>query len=146
METNALGGLSPRPNLMALFERSGHQAVARQLPPELTSHRSNVLLSAGAVAASATKQCDELAVTATLRPSETLSILPLLPERTSLIGLLRSCQCAVKPPSTVSGPSVTGGPPSHSITSSARDNRAGGRWTPNAFAVLRLISSSNFVG
>src|SRR6516225_94782 len=34
----------------------------------------------------------------------------------------------------------------HSITSSARASRPGGTSTPSAFAVLRLITSSNFVG
>jgi len=37
-------------------------------------------------------------------------------------------------------------PPPHSITSSARDSSPGDRWSPSAFAVLRLISSSNLVG
>jgi len=36
--------------------------------------------------------------------------------------------------------------PSHSITSSARANNDGGTVRPSAFAVLRRITSSNFVG
>src|SRR5262249_28288094 len=36
--------------------------------------------------------------------------------------------------------------PPHSITSSARASRFGGTSIPSAFAVLRLITSSNFVG
>src|SRR5262245_65180631 len=36
--------------------------------------------------------------------------------------------------------------PSHSITSSAIASRPGGIATPSAFAVLRLITSSNLVG
>src|SRR5438105_4759897 len=35
---------------------------------------------------------------------------------------------------------------SHSITSSARASNAGGASMPSAFAVLRLMTSSNFVG
>jgi hypothetical protein len=34
----------------------------------------------------------------------------------------------------------------YSITSSARASSEGGMWRPNAFAVLRLITSSNLVG
>src|SRR5262249_15413522 len=34
----------------------------------------------------------------------------------------------------------------HSITSSARASNLSGIWRPSAFAVLRLIASSNFVG
>src|SRR5262245_11247173 len=37
-------------------------------------------------------------------------------------------------------------PPDHSITSSARATSVGGTWMPSAAAVLRLITSSNFVG
>ena len=37
-------------------------------------------------------------------------------------------------------------PPSHSITSSARASRVGGTLRLSAFAVLRLITSSNLVG
>src|SRR6516164_8995708 len=37
-------------------------------------------------------------------------------------------------------------PPSHSITSSARASRLGGTSRPSAFAVFRLITSSNLVG
>src|SRR5262249_59707230 len=36
--------------------------------------------------------------------------------------------------------------PLHSITSSARASRVGGISRPRAFAVLRLMTSSNFVG
>src|SRR5499427_2975179 len=36
--------------------------------------------------------------------------------------------------------------PHHSITSSARASSVGGISRPSAFAVLRLITSSNFVG
>src|SRR5262245_11021800 len=36
--------------------------------------------------------------------------------------------------------------PPHSITSSARASRVGGTSRPSALAVLRLITSSNFVG
>src|SRR6516165_4219368 len=39
-----------------------------------------------------------------------------------------------------------GHPPHHLITSSARASMAGGISRPMAFAVLRLIVSSNFVG
>src|SRR5207244_12873510 len=37
-------------------------------------------------------------------------------------------------------------PPDHSITSSARASNVGGTVRPSAFAVLRLIASSNVVG
>src|SRR6266536_2543483 len=37
-------------------------------------------------------------------------------------------------------------PPPHSITSSARASNVAGMSSPSAFAVLRLITSSNFVG
>src|SRR5262245_10490155 len=37
-------------------------------------------------------------------------------------------------------------PPNHSITSSARANKVAGTSKPSAFAVLRLITSSHFVG
>jgi hypothetical protein len=37
-------------------------------------------------------------------------------------------------------------PRAHSITSSARASRAGGTSRPSALAVLRLMTSSNFVG
>src|SRR5207245_2754704 len=37
-------------------------------------------------------------------------------------------------------------PPSHSITSSARASNEGGTVRPSAFAVLKLITSSNLVG
>ena len=36
--------------------------------------------------------------------------------------------------------------PFHSITSSASASSLSGIWRPSAFAVLRLIASSNFVG
>src|SRR6266516_492220 len=39
-----------------------------------------------------------------------------------------------------------GHPPHHSITSSARASSVGGTSRPSALAVLRLITSSNFVG
>jgi hypothetical protein len=47
-------------------------------------------------------------------------------------------------------PSVIGGPGGllgvHSITSSANASTVGGIWRPSAFAVLRLMTSSNLVG
>src|SRR4029453_10972774 len=39
-----------------------------------------------------------------------------------------------------------GHPPHHSITSSARGGRMGGRSRPRALAVLRVVTSSNLVG